>query len=97
PTRPQQVTTLDGLDVCKNLQCLYISNNNIKNWAELDKLKDLPALRDILLVGNEIYTQFGSREECRIEVLRHLPNISKIDGQMVKPSERDAATEPRAE
>ena len=92
-----QITTLDGLDQLKNLQCLYMGNNNIKAWAELDKLKDLPALRDILLVGNPIYAEFPTREEARVEVLRHLPGIQKIDGQMVKPSERDAAAEPRAE
>jgi dynein light chain 1 len=90
-----QITTLDGLDVCRNLQALYISNNNIKSWAELDKLAGLGNLRDILLVGNPIYAEFGTREEARIEVLRHLPKVQKIDGQMVKPSERDAATEPR--
>ena len=90
-----QITTLDGLDVCKNLQCLYIGNNNIKAWTELDKIAGLGSLRDILLVGNPIYAEFATREEARVEVIRHLPNIQKIDGQMVKPGERDAATEPR--
>ncbi|CAM9695342.1 unnamed protein product, partial [Laminaria digitata] len=33
-----QVTTLDGLSNLSNLTRLYMSNNSVKNWAELDKL-----------------------------------------------------------
>ena len=33
-----QITTLDGISCCTNLTTLYISNNLIKSWAELDKL-----------------------------------------------------------
>lgn len=33
-----QIATLDGLSVCTNLTTLYISNNLIKSWNELDKL-----------------------------------------------------------
>ncbi len=90
-----QISSLDGLESCQNLSTLYISNNNIKSWAELDKLQGLASLKDILLVGNPIYAEFATKDEARIEVLRHLPNLSKIDGQMVKPAERDAALEPR--
>eukprot|EP00519_Triparma_laevis_P005529 CAMPEP_0182499658 /NCGR_PEP_ID=MMETSP1321-20130603/7883_1 /TAXON_ID=91990 /ORGANISM="Bolidomonas sp., Strain RCC1657" /LENGTH=191 /DNA_ID=CAMNT_0024703893 /DNA_START=15 /DNA_END=590 /DNA_ORIENTATION=- len=89
-----QITTLDGLADLKNLQCLYISNNNIKSWAELDKLASLPSLKDVLLVGNPIYADYEKREDARVEVLRHLPNLMKIDGQMVKPSEKEAALAP---
>jgi len=86
-----QVSALDGLQGLTNLTTLYISNNNIKSWSELDKLAGLPNLRDVLFVGNPIYDTFGTKEEQRLEVLRHLPNLSKIDGDMVKPAERDKA------
>ncbi|CAN0543934.1 unnamed protein product, partial [Ectocarpus sp. 8 AP-2014] len=33
-----QVTTLDGLSNLSNLTRLYMSNNSVKSWAELDKL-----------------------------------------------------------
>ncbi len=33
-----QISTLDGLGACSNLTTLYISNNLIKAWNELDKL-----------------------------------------------------------
>lgn len=32
-----------------------------------------------------------TKAEARIEVLKRLPQISKIDGELVKPGERDAA------
>ena len=73
-----------------NLTVLYISNNLIRNWAELDKLAGLPNLRDVLFVGNPIYDDM-SREQARIEVLKRIPQVAKIDGDMVKPGERDIA------
>lgn len=85
-----QISSLDGLAGCTNLQVLYISNNLIKNWAELDKLAGLEHLRDVLFVGNPMYDDVP-KEMCRIEVLKHLPNLQKIDGDMVKPAERELA------
>ncbi|CAM9427428.1 unnamed protein product, partial [Phaeothamnion confervicola] len=85
-----QINTLDGLGNLANLTTLYLSNNKVKSWSELDKLAPLEHLRDVLFVGNPIYDE-KTREEARIEVLRHLPQVSKIDGDMVKPSEREAA------
>ena len=70
---------------------LYISNNQIKLWNELDKLAGLANLKDVLFVGNPIYDEF-SKEQVRIEVLKRLPNLTKIDGDMVKPTERELAT-----
>lgn len=33
-----QIASLDGISCCTNLTTLYISNNAIKSWSELDKL-----------------------------------------------------------
>jgi len=33
-----QISSLDGLSNLTNLTTLYLSNNNIKAWNELDKL-----------------------------------------------------------
>lgn len=86
-----QINSLDGLQGCNNLTTLYISNNLIKSWAELDKLAGLPNLRDVLFVGNPIYDDMP-KEQARIEVLKRLPQVAKIDGDMVKPTERELAT-----
>jgi hypothetical protein len=40
-----------------------------------------------------MYDDFaGNKDQCRIEVLKRLPNLVKIDGDMVKPGEREIAT-----
>ncbi len=52
----------------------------------------LSNLQDVLFVGNPIYDEMPSREQARIEVLKRLPQVIKIDGDMVKPTERELAT-----
>jgi hypothetical protein len=48
----------------------------------------LPKLREVLFTGNPIYEGLG-RDEQRMEVLKRLPEIHKIDGDMVTPLERE--------
>ena len=91
-----QISTLDGLGALTNLTVLYISNNVIKHWEEVSKLAALPNLKDVLLVGNPIYEEFD-KDQCRIEVLKRLPDLVKIDGDMVKPAERELAIQQLAE
>jgi len=86
-----QLSTLDGINCCSNLTTLYVSNNQIKQWSELDKLQGLANLRDVLFTGNPIYDEVP-KEQIRIEVLKRLPQITKIDGDLVKPAERELAT-----
>lgn len=85
-----QISSLDGVQGLRNLTTLYMSNNSIKSWSELDKLAGLANLRDILFVGNPIYDDM-TKEAARIEVLRKVPQVFKIDGDMVKPAERELA------
>ncbi|KAG6959279.1 hypothetical protein JG688_00010139 [Phytophthora aleatoria] len=84
------IATLDGLSGLTNLTTLYVSNNLIKSWDELDKLASLPKLRDVLFTGNPIYENL-SKEDARLNVLKRIPKVAKIDGDMVKQTERDAA------
>ena len=46
-------------------------------------------------MGNPIYEGL-SREEARIEVLRRLPNVKKIDGAVVTPIDKERAAAPPA-
>lgn len=48
-------------------------------------------LRDVLFTGNPIYDDMP-KEQARIEVLKRLPQVAKIDGDMVKPTEREMAS-----
>jgi dynein light chain 1 len=84
------ITTLDGLASLSNLTTLFMSNNKVKNWAELDKLAGLANLRDVLFHGNPMYDDF-TKEQTRVEIIKRLPQVAKIDGDMVKPTEREAA------
>ena len=87
-----QISTLDGIGSLPNLEVLYLGNNTIKHWTEVDKLRDLPKLRDLLLFGNPIYDEFD-KAQARIGVIKRLPDLAKLDGDMVKPGERELATQ----
>lgn len=39
------IEKLDGLTPCVKLEVLFISNNKIKNWSEVQKLAQLSTLR----------------------------------------------------
>ena len=85
-----KIGSLDGIDKLTALTTLYISNNKLASFDELSKLADLTELRDILLIGNPVYEGLG-KDERRLEVIKRLPQVTKIDGVMVTPSEREAA------
>ncbi len=56
-----------------NLRTLYMSNNKLKDWSEVDRLGALDKLEELLLVGNPLYneaTNGGSTANYRIEVGR---------------------------
>lgn len=88
-----QISSLDGLSCLPELEVLYLSNNAIKDWSELEKLSACTKLKDILLVGNPCYDDV-SPEEARIKVLQHMSAnkaLVKIDNILIKPKEREEA------
>jgi len=70
---------------------LYLSNNAIKEWGELDKLSALPELREVLFIGNPIYEGMD-RAAAKLQVLKRLPRVAKVDNEMVIDAEREAAS-----
>ncbi|XP_023020018.1 outer dynein arm dynein axonemal light chain 1 [Leptinotarsa decemlineata] len=76
------IEKVKGVAVLKKLKVLYIGNNMIKDWGEFVKLQELPALEDLLFVGNPLY---DSMEESawRVDALKRLPNLKKLDGEPV--------------
>ncbi|EFN54314.1 hypothetical protein CHLNCDRAFT_135528 [Chlorella variabilis] len=88
-----QIDRLAGIEKCSQLRVLYASNNRIKDWAEIDRLSALPELEDLLLVGNPLYNEWkenGALPQYRIEVLKRVPTLKKLDGQPVDVEEREA-------
>mmetsp|Transcript_10242 Transcript_10242/g.29275 ORF Transcript_10242/g.29275 Transcript_10242/m.29275 type:complete len:199 (-) Transcript_10242:103-699(-) len=84
-----------GIDKLNNLRVLYLSNNKIKDWAEIDRLSVLDGkLEELLLVGNPLYDEYkanGEIPQYRIEVIKRLPNLKKLDGIPVDVDEKEAA------
>ena len=63
---------------------LYISNNKIKNWDEIDKLNDLNQIANLNFIGNPIYEQ--AKEEPLIIVLKKIMTLKNIDGRIIDES-----------
>lgn len=84
---------LDGVLCCPKLKTLYLAHNNIKEWGEVEKLKHLSALEDILLVGNPIYSDesISDISDIRTKIIQCIPHIQKIDGILVTPLEVEKA------
>jgi len=85
---------LSGIEKLTNLRVLYMSNNPIKEWGEIDKLAGLPNLEDVLLVNTALNLQVCEESDSatwRLELLKRLPNLKKIDGLDVSDAERGAA------
>ena len=70
-------------------------NNNVSDWKESDRLKELPSLKDLLLVNTPLYNAHASGNdddaEWRMEVLKRLPGLQKLDGKDVTDDELEAA------
>ena len=87
-----KIDKLSGLDKLKNLKVLYMSNNQISNWTEIERLANqCPELVDVLFVNNPIYNNAASEQEYRYMMLQRLPKLTKLDGWPVDPDEREEA------
>lgn len=85
------ISSLDGLQACSALTVLYIGNNKISDWGELEKLASLPSLKDVLLQGNPIYDSAPDPATARCMVVKRCPNIDKLDNILITPLEREKA------
>ena len=87
-----QIGSLAGIEKLVNLQVIYMSNNKIDKWPEVERLQALPKLRDLNLVNNPIYVKTESEGlNWRVELLKRLEKIKSIDGQLVEDEEREQA------
>jgi len=92
------IDKLTNIEKLTKLRVLYMSNNKIASFGEIEKLASIETLEDILFVGNPIFESTGTdqckvKSEWRIEVLKRLPNLKKIDGVPVDVEEKDLAAE----
>ena len=86
------VAKLDALRSCKQLRVLYASNNALKALADLNPLRELPALEDAVLHHNPFYDALGDDDALRRQrIVKVLPQLKKLDGVLVTDEEREAA------
>ena len=95
------IEKLTNVDKLTKLRVLYVSNNKVENYKELEKLTELSGLEELLLVGNPLWEAAEKPEEIgceyRIEVLKRVPQLLKLDGIPVDVDEREAAAAAKAE
>ena len=78
------IAVLAGVEKLVNLEVLYLSNCKVASWSEVERLKELPKLRDLLLAKNPIHLEYGADEaRWRIEVIKRLPNLKILDGELL--------------
>lgn len=76
------IEKLKGLSCLKKLRVLYLSNNLIKDWAEFNRLQEIPTLENLLFIGNPLVE---SMDEAlyKSEAIKRLPLLKKLDGETV--------------
>jgi Leucine-rich repeat (LRR) protein len=55
------IDSLQGIaPYCQQLKVLYLAHNKIKDINELDKLKGLNNLNNVVFLGNDFYDKFAT-------------------------------------
>ncbi|KAJ3045946.1 Dynein light chain 1, axonemal [Rhizophlyctis rosea] len=78
-----QIERLNGVEVCKKLKVLYASNNKIKDWTGLAPLAALPAIEDVLFVGNPLEEKCTAEGTWVPEMTKRFVTVKKLDGKPV--------------
>ena len=69
------------------LKAAYLTNNRLKNLADLDPLKSCKRLTHLSLVGNPV----SKNPDYRLYAVFSLPALKVLDFRKVKRAEREAA------
>mmetsp|Transcript_6981 Transcript_6981/g.17377 ORF Transcript_6981/g.17377 Transcript_6981/m.17377 type:complete len:197 (-) Transcript_6981:125-715(-) len=89
------VEKLANFEKLTKLRVLYMSNNKVASMDELNKLGELDGLRELLLVNNPIYSEAEEPlqlcSDYRVQVLKRVPQLVKLDGIPVDGEERELA------
>jgi len=80
------IDKLQGIEEMNQLKVLYISNNKIADWEEIDRLSELSQLTDVLFVGNPLHTKYKKKnklDEYEREMRKRLSGLKKLDGHIL--------------
>ncbi|XP_014474600.1 PREDICTED: dynein light chain 1, axonemal-like isoform X1 [Dinoponera quadriceps] len=72
------IEKIKGVSALKALKVLYMGNNLVKDWAELNRLQEIPNLQELLFINNPICETMDA-ESWRLQVVRRLPGLKKLD------------------
>jgi len=72
------IEKIKGVNAFKVLKVLYMGNNLVKDWAEFNRLQEIPNLQDLKFINNPICENMDA-ESWRAQVIRRLPALKKLD------------------
>jgi dynein light chain 1 len=72
------ISSLDGVLPLAKLKVLYMAHNQIKDWAEIEKLASLAEIREVIFVGNPIYEGMDE-DTARANVVKRIPHVSPLE------------------
>ncbi|KXS20589.1 L domain-like protein [Gonapodya prolifera JEL478] len=78
-----QIERLSGVEMCKKLKVLYASNNKIKGLDGIVAMSSLPALEDVVLIGNPLEEKMTADGNYRDELAKKFPQIKRLDGKII--------------
>lgn len=73
-----QIEKIKGVNALKALKVLYMSNNLVKDWAEFNRLQEIPLLEELLFINNPICDGMDM-ESWRSQATKRLPKLKKLD------------------
>eukprot|EP01147_Barroeca_monosierra_P002615 gene2615-5517_t len=82
-----RLSSLRYFEHCKNLRELYLRKNQIKDMKELGYLTSLENLSVLWMSGNPI----AHLENYRVNVIKNIPTLKKLDNIDITDSEREVA------
>lgn len=72
------IEKIKGVSALKALKVLYMGNNLVKDWAEFNRLQEIPNLQDLLFINNPICENMDM-ESWHAQVIKRLPTLKKLD------------------
>ena len=90
-----EISSLDGVKDCVKLECLYVGNNLLASYNDLNILSNLTNLRHAVFKGNPFAVEGGNIKnpidkqytELIPEVKKRIPSLMTLDGELCKMSD----------
>ena len=78
-----QIDRMKPIRALQRLKILYMSHNYVREWREFDHMAELPALEDLVFIGNPLEEETSNSGKYTDEVIKRLLYLKKLDGYPV--------------